>query len=271
MRIIKDILQTVQMIVAMPKNIAKIDQLNSDLKRVEQKLDDFIDMQSNLGTNLDDKFENQFLQTESLLAIYKRLPNLKLLPPTRGWAGSPDFLAKISELILKEKPCLILETGSGVSTIIIGAALEANNKGKVISLDHNEFYSKVTKGNIELNEIADRTEVIYSDLVEYNINGQNWKWYEINPLEFSEKIDMLIIDGPPGSTQPLARYPAVPLLFQYFSDSITILLDDSNRIDESTITQKWKAFLEENNFTTTITTFDHFEKGLAVIKANRRT
>lgn len=269
MGIIKDILQTVQMIVAMPKNVAKIDQLNSDLKRVEQKLDDFIEMQSNLETKLDDEFENQFLQTESLLAIYKRLPNLKLLPPTRGWAGSPDFLAKISELILNEKPSLILETGSGVSTIVIGAALEANNKGKVISLDHDKFYSKVTKSNIELNEIANRTEVNYSDLVDYDINGQNWKWYKMNQLEFSEKIDMLVIDGPPGSTQPLARYPAIPLLHHHFSDNTIILLDDANRKDEGIIVQKWTAFLEANGFEVSSSAYDRFEKGMVLLEVAR--
>ena len=215
------------------------------------------------------KFEIQFLQTESLLAIYNRLPTLKLLPPTRGWVGSPDFLAKISELIIKKKPSLILETGSGVSTIVIGAALEANKKGKVISLDHNEFHSKVTKSNIELNDIVDQTEVMFSGLVEYDINGQNWKWYDTNLLEFSEKIDMLIIDGPPGSTQSLARYPAVPLLHHYFSDKMIILLDDANRKDEVVIVQKWIAFLEANSFKVVSSTFERFEKGLVLLEVAR--
>ena len=48
-----------------------------------------------ISTEITEVFENHFLQIESLLSIYNSLPNLKYLPATRGWAGSPDFLNKI--------------------------------------------------------------------------------------------------------------------------------------------------------------------------------
>ena len=70
--------------------------------------------------------------------------------------------------------------------------------------------------------------------------------YEIlapSVIKFSNKIDMLIVDGPPRITQELARYPAIPILHEYFSDRFTILLDDSKRDDEAIIIQKWKTKL----------------------------
>ena len=33
----------------------------------------------------------------------------------------------------------------------------------------------------------------------------------------------------PGITQELARYPAIPILYEFFADRFTILLDDSKR------------------------------------------
>jgi hypothetical protein len=50
---------------------------------------------------------------------------------------------------------------------------------------------------------------------------------------------MLIIDGPPGNIQHLARYPALPLLFHLLSDDVVVLLDDAFRADEREIVKRW--------------------------------
>ncbi len=224
---------------------------------------------SELASKIKEGFENHFLQLESLLFIYNSLPNLKFLPATRGWAGSPDFLAKIVELILKEKPLFVLEAGSGVSSVIIGLALKLNNYGESISLEHDISYANITSENMSINELEIKSMVKHSPLIEYNNLEQKWKWYDINELKFSNKIDMLIVDGPPRITQELARYPAIPILHEYFSDRFTILLDDSKRDDEVIITQKWIIFLESNNYKVKIENFINYEKGMAILKVYR--
>ena len=215
------------------------------------------------------RFENQFLQFESLLSIYNSLTNLKLLPPTRGWAGSPDFLAKIIEVIFKEKPAFILEASSGVSTVIIGLALKLNNHGKVTSLDHEARYADITRESVKVNEAQSTVIVKHCPLTDYDIIGQSWKWYDIEGVDLTRKIDMLVIDGPPRTTQFLARYPAVPLLHNHFADKALILLDDANREDEVIIVGKWIAFLEASSYKVEVHTFNHFEKGMVMLEVCR--
>ena len=293
-------------IALLPRNLSNINSRKQDLKRIEnelvslnQKLNDLdfdsiinkIDTLTKSYSKLKDnnvkshesnefdiltlvakinkKFENQFSQIESLLSIYNSLPNLKFLPATRGWAGSPDFLSKITETILKEKPSFILEAGSGVSTIVIGLALQLNKKGKSISLDHEMFYFENTKKNIQLNEIGDTSIVKHCPFRDYKYFDEEWKWYETENLNLNKKIDMLIIDGPPRITQFLARYPAIPLLHGYFADRILILLDDSNRDDEIITINKWVNFLESNKFKVSVTEFNNFEKGMAILDVYR--
>jgi hypothetical protein len=222
-----------------------------------------------LVSKIQEGFENHFLQLESLLFIYNSLPNLKYLPATRGWAGSPDFLAKIVELIRKEKPLFVLEAGSGVSSVIIGLALKLNNYGESISLEHDIAYANITSENIGINELEMTSVVKHSPIIEYDNLEHKWKWYDINELRFSNKIDMLIVDGPPGITHELARYPAIPILHEYFSDRFTILMDDSKRDDEVVIVQKWIAFLEMNNYTVEIENFLNYEKGMTILKVYR--
>lgn len=222
-----------------------------------------------LTSTIEQRFNSHFLQFESLLSIYNSLPNLKLLPSTRGWAGSPDFLAKIIEVILKEKPRFVLEASSGVSTVIIGLTLKLINYGKAISLDHEKLYAKITTENIEVNEIGDFSEVKHCPLTDNNSLEESWKWYETDNLNLTERIDLLVIDGPPRSTQFLARYPAVPLLHKYFSNRVLILLDDANRNDENITVKKWIEFLENNKFKVTATTFNNFEKGMIILEVYR--
>ncbi|MGI9528709.1 MAG: hypothetical protein ACR2NG_03285 [Acidimicrobiia bacterium] len=49
----------------------------------------------------------------------------------------------------------------------------------------------------------------------------------------------MIVDGPPGTTGPLARYPAVPILFDRLSPSALIFLDDAYREDEQESVRRW--------------------------------
>jgi hypothetical protein len=218
---------------------------------------------------IEQKFENQFLQFESLFSIYISLPNLKLLPSTRGWAGSPDFLAKIVEVIFKQKPAFVLEASSGVSTVIIALALKLNNYGKVVSLDHEAYYAEKTRENIKVNVAESISIVKHCPLKEYNIGEQSWKWYDVEEVDLTRKIDVFVIDGPPRTTQFLARYPAVPLLHECFADKALVLLDDANRGDEVIIVGKWIAFLEAINYKVEVHTFNHFEKGMVMLEVCR--
>lgn len=306
MRILKKIFKVLKAIVYLPINLYDLSKRSEDFFRIEKKLDLFSQKLDNLEldsisksleeiikyqakksnlessheksigldlssviTSLEKKFENQFLQFESLLSIYYSLPNLKFLPATRGWAGSPDFLAKIIEVILKEKPRLVLEASSGVSSVIIGLALKLNNQGKAISLDHDSFYEKITNENLEVNGIGNFLIVKHCPFNDYEVNGQFWKWYNIDDLNLTEKIDLLIIDGPPRTTQKLARYPALPILYKYFSDNVIILLDDAKRPDEILIVKKWIEFLTGKGDKINIEHHFNYEKGLVLLNVKK--
>lgn len=280
----------------MPVNISLIGNSMKDLKQIENKIDlltqrvndlnmnyilekqdssptcqELIEREKlSISTEISEVFENQFLQIEALLSIYNSLPNLKYIPPTRGWAGSPDFLNKIVEIILKQKPRIVLEASSGVSSVLIGLALKMNNSGKALSFEDDTSYAEITRKNIEVNDIEDISIIMDCPLNDYLIDGETWKWYDTKELTFTDKIDLLIIDGPPGATQNLARYPAIPLLHKYFSDNVIILLDDANRPDEIIIVEKWFEFMKKEGYEINIERFTNYEKGMVLFNVNRK-
>ncbi|MEN9518879.1 MAG: hypothetical protein RLZZ381_1467 [Cyanobacteriota bacterium] len=183
-------------------------------------------------------------QIESLFSIFSTLKPQLPLPTTRGWAASPDLLKEIISLTHRHKPQLVVEASSGISTLIIAYCLQRLGTGKLISLEHESKFAQATQSNLSLHGLDDVATVIYAPLVEVEINGAKWLWYDLTKIEIPEAIDLLIVDGPPGTTQKLARYPALPMLHAKLSKEAIVLLDDGSRADEAKIVEQWMEELK---------------------------
>src|SRR5205823_13858007 len=134
-------------------------------------------------------------------------------PPMRGWAISPDFASIIMSCVREHKPKLVLEVGSGVSTLVTAYCLQEIGEGAVVSLDHDKQFAAISAANVAKHQLQDIATVIYAPLKEVVIQDKSWLWYDTEYLRNLGPIDILIIDGPLGGTQRLARYPALPILF----------------------------------------------------------
>ncbi len=192
--------------------------------------------------------EQNNIQMEAMQSLYSIFQFNTPLPATRKMAASPDFLKLVVETILTEKPKLVVELGSGISTILAGKALEKNGAGDLISIDHDDKYAELTRKKICLEKLSDITKVVTAELKMHPINGQNYMWYEPSFVkEIKQNIDLLIIDGPPRIINKNARFPAIPLLKEYFTDDTVILLDDGRRKDEQNTVKLWLKELDKFN------------------------
>ncbi len=180
-----------------------------------------------------------YKQIEACFSLFSMIKINNPLPHMRSWAISPDFANIIVSLVKEKKPAVILELGSGVSTLVTAYALKATGRGKVIALEHNENFASVSNNNLEKHDLQNMATVIHAPLKEVKIQDKNFLWYDIKQLEKINSIDFLIVDGPPGNIQELARYPALPLLFKLLSKKAVILIDDYIRGDEKRIVDLW--------------------------------
>jgi hypothetical protein len=87
-----------------------------------------------------------------------------------------------------------------------------------------------------------------------------YKWYSPEALIGIKNIDLLVIDGPPSSINPDARYPALEHILPLLTKRATVILDDANREDEKKLAEAFAAAMPEHKLT-----FLHHEKGTAVI------
>jgi len=77
------------------------------------------------------------------------------------------------------------------------------------------------------------------------LEDKTWLWYENRLPQKMPSIDLLIVDGPPQDIQEMARYPALPMLYNLLSSSATIIVDDTMRKDERETVRGWIAEYED--------------------------
>jgi predicted O-methyltransferase YrrM len=194
---------------------------------------------SQLEALIKESEKNIYHQVESLIGLYNTLNIHSPLPPMRGWAISPDFAGLMVREILAKRPETIVELGSGVSTLISAYALSKLKRGKVVSYDHDIDYGTVTRQNIDTHGLGSIAEVKHAPISKIMLGETSTHWYAINEDTIPEKIDMLIIDGPPARTAPYARYPALPFFLDYLAEDAIVIMDDGIRNEEKEICQRW--------------------------------
>lgn len=216
-------------------------------------------MQNRSRQDLDDLFH----QVEALHGLYVDLGLEKSLPPTRGWAASPDFLQQIAQHAVEKKPKVVVECSSGTSTLVLAKCMQLNGGGKVYSLEHDHEYAQATRNHLARHGLTEWATVLDAPLRSHQIKGEAWPWYAEEVLPADCKIDMLTIDGPPMDTRPAARYPAGPVLFPRLGADAAVFLDDSARKDEKKILETWR-----DEFPALRQTSRTCEKGCAVLLNN---
>ncbi|ADI03583.1 hypothetical protein SBI_00462 [Streptomyces bingchenggensis BCW-1] len=183
---------------------------------------------------------NRFRQVEALTNLYAIIPVKHAMPQPTKWTASPDLLLFLISHIQERRPVSILDIGSGATTVWMANALRHFEiPGKIISIDHDKSFGAVTAATLTQQGLDTYADVRIAPLVEVDIKGERRHWYDPTQLEDVENCDMAVIDGPPGFTHPLSRYPALPMLESKLSSDARIFLDDASRPDEREIVERW--------------------------------
>ena len=168
------------------------------------------------------------------------LPAGEVLPATRGWAASPDLLVVLVDLVITERPSLVVECGSGASTLWLALAMRRFGiDGRIIALDHDPVFGGKTRELLARHDVRDLAEVRDAPLESFSLDGQSYSWYARRAWEDLTGIDLLFVDGPPATTGHQARYPALPLLIGSLSPVATAVLDDLVVPDMQKVLRLW--------------------------------
>jgi predicted O-methyltransferase YrrM len=197
---------------------------------------------------LADTIESRYRRGEALLALYSALPDTGPLPAFREYMASPELLSEWVRLVLERRPKLVVELGSGVSTLLTARCLaQLGDGGRVLAFDHDAHFAEQTRQLIERAGLSRFVTVEHAALVPLQTDGMRIEWYD--PERFAALpdagVDLLLVDGPPGAGQRLARYPALPELRRKLAAHAVVVLDDARRPDEQEILMRWQRRFPE--------------------------
>lgn len=84
--------------------------------------------------------------------------------PMRAAAASPDFLQLIVNEVGAKKPKVVLDLGSGSSTVVAAHCLQQNGIGHVFSLDHDPHYAGLTRNLLDTHGLTNWATVLDAPL-----------------------------------------------------------------------------------------------------------
>ena len=122
----------------------------------------------------------------------------------------------------------------------MAARLRSLGLGELTAVEHDPDFAARTRRELELQGLDGVATVVEAPLAQVRVGGAGWTWYDL-PGGLPSAIGLLFVDGPPGTTGPQARYPALPLLGSRLAPGAVLVLDDADRPDEQEIVKRWQS------------------------------
>lgn len=173
--------------------------------------------------------------------------SFKTLLPTSYFALTPTKILSLLHEIQFRKPELVVECGTGASTLFIARILKALKTGRLISIEHDHQWGNYIQELLIANDLEDVVHVIHAELKETECWGYQTIWYDKEvvkrALPTDGGIEVLLIDGPPGTAGFLPRMSAGPFLADYLRQGAIVMVDDMDRGDERRMVTEWQANL----------------------------
>lgn len=234
------------------ENAAQIQDLTDTVAQLRRQTADLVERAARLASREDVAAGDQsvrmalrreYNQVEALLNLYHVAPVHHGMPPSRGnWAAGPDLLLLLTSLVQNCQPDTIIDLGSGTSTVWLAHAVRTFNLStRVLALDHDECFAEATREALRAQALEKIAEVRHAPLVELELGGEVWPWYDPKALADIDRCDLLVVDGPPGGVRSHSRYPALPMLDKRLVPGARVVLDDYYRPDEREIVARWQA------------------------------
>lgn len=236
-----------------------------------------------LQTNrqIDKGLQNIVKQVQSFIGLQNYLSKGDIPLTEHGRPIGSDMAIMLINKIQQYKYDLIIEFGSGTSTVLIAKTIQYERKRamsnelglkhrssevihadadlpeQIITFEHKKKCFDKTLAELEGGQLECLVELIHAPLVEMQVDNETYLYYSCekklahiaaNYSDQAVKI-LVLIGSTPETIEPLARMPAVPMLLNYFGKhQLDIVLDDYNSKEEDTTT-RWKQQFDKRGIT----------------------
>ncbi len=176
-----------------------------------------------------------------------RLSNLLSEVELGDWSLDVATLNHLEEELKARRPELVLEFGSGYSTVCLAqymSDLHARTNGPlVISIEQKESFADATRELLSKFGLLETSAVITAPVEKQIIEGVPTVCYGLHrsllDRAFSgRRPGFCLVDGPISGLG--SRYGTLPLVKDFFEDGTQFYMDDALRDSEMEIAERWR-------------------------------
>lgn len=232
------------------------------------------------------EIHNAVKQIESFVRLQHYLGSDLLAPEFHGWPISPDFAVLLIQLAEQYRYDGVIEFGSGSSTLVLAKALQKialrSNRppAPLLSFDHLAQYQQQTQQLLNQAGLQTNADVVLAPLEPWlDATGQPFSYYACThalarfkqSLPTAEPKILVVVDGPPAGTGPLARYPAMPRVIDLIDNysQLHFLMDDFVREDEQKIVKAWESELSALKNSCELIVYKKLEKQACLLQVRK--
>ena len=169
--------------------------------------------------------------------------------PTRGWHLRAAAMKLLAGVVAEARPRLILELGSGSSTVLLARQCPSLGAGaRVVSVEESPFFAKRTTRLLRRHNLLERVSLVVSPVVGTRIGNWRGYCYELSDSAVAaamagERADFVLIDGPMSAwtRRGDCRYGTLPLIRKWLAHQAIVIVDDAHRRRERDIIARWTA------------------------------
>lgn len=168
------------------------------------------------------------------------------LPWSTGALRPAGLVAILDDVWFRVSP-LVVELGSGVSTVVIARLLRELGAGRLLAVEHDDVWATRIQRQLEREGLAHVAGVVRAPLRPHPRAWDDTPWYDeaaVAPAvgAVGSAIDVLVVDGPPAWQRGAehARYPALGSVTGWLAAGATIVLDDIDRAGEQDVLARWQ-------------------------------
>ncbi|MDT0203978.1 class I SAM-dependent methyltransferase [Nocardioides sp. AE5] len=201
----------------------------------------------------------QLRDLEAFAYLNAKVTPRALMPALGRWAINTRSMARLADLLAETRPHTVLELGGGASTIWMGYLVEGSG-GRIVSVDHSAEFIEFTRADVTRHSLQETVETRHAPLAPLSTAPDSPDWYDTAAFADLSAVDLLVVDGPPGTTGPRARQPALPALWDRLAPGAHIVLDDMHRDEEKATVDEWSQRFN-------LTVIDPGTTGIAILRA----
>jgi predicted O-methyltransferase YrrM len=162
------------------------------------------------------------------------------------WTLGPRSLEALAEAVARRRPRMVIEFGSGVSTVALAWALREalghSDLPRLVSIEQESTHADRTRVLLASVGLDDECIIVPAPLDEQIIEGVRTTCYSL-PDGWADALagrraDMVVIDGPAGIDG--IRFGTLPLVSSVTEEGATFILDDALRDGELDIARRWR-------------------------------